>query len=659
MSSINLLSGGLDVQGTVEKLIYVESEPIRRLETQTKTLNSKVSAYQSLNTKVSALLDQVNEMIFQDETASLAPVYSFEDRLAHSVFGARQVTSSDDDAVSATATKGMSTGTFALAVTGLAQARTVAAGNFADTTTTRTGTGTLAFRVGSAEPVTVTIDSTNNTLEGVRRAINAANAGVTATIVNDGSSTPYRLTITANETGTANSFSITDNLTGGQALNLAEKMAAQDAEFSVNGVNITKASNTVSDVVDGVTFTLKNTTATPVMLTVQKDYDAIVSAVQKLATAFNEVNTFANQQFRYNQTTKTAGVLSGDATLRSTQTRIRDILAQAVGNAFTPYRTISQIGISFSNDGSLVVDDTKLRKALTSNSTQVAALLLGDGAAGTAESFAATDARVSYYGKAAATQTGTYDVSVTALAAQAAVTGSDIVTALAQDEQLTIRHGGTTTLIDLLFGDSLATVLSKVNQGLVAAGVAATASDDGTGRIRITTSGWGSGESISVESNVDATGSSGFGTTAATATGTDIEGTINGHTAAGAGLVLTGAAGQPEEGLGIAINQESTGDYGSVSFTQAVSGSEGASILVNLRTALKAITDPLSGPIQRATDALHQTIKSIADRIEEYEERMEVREELLTAEYSRADQALRLMTVTQSALSSQISSFSS
>lgn len=659
MSSINLLSGGLDVQGTVEKLIYVESEPIRRLETQTKTLTSKVSAYQALNTKLSALLDQVNEMLFQGETASLSPISSFEDRLAHSIFGARQVSSSDADTVSATASKGMSTGTFALTVTELAQARTVAGDNFADTVTTRTGTGTLVLQVGTDDPVSITIDSTNNTLEGVRRAINAANAGVTATIVNDGSATPYRLTITANETGTAHSFNVTDNLTGGQVLNLTEKMAANDAEFTVNGINITKSSNSVSDVVEGVTFALKNMTAAPVMLTVQKDYDAIVSAVQELATAFNEVNTFANAQFKYNQATKSAGVLSGDATLRSTQTRIRDILAQSVGNAFTPYRTVSQIGISFNNDGSITVDETKLRKAVTANATQVAALLLGDGTAGTAESFTATDARVSYGGKTAATQTGDYDVTVSALAAQARVTGADIVTALAQNEQLTIRHGSTVTLIDLLFGDSLTTVLAKINEALAAGGGAATASDDGTGRIQITTSGAGSGESISVESNLDATGSSGFGTTAATAAGADIEGTINGHAATGSGLVLTGAAGQPEEGLSVRIEQEATGAYGSVSFTRAVSGSEGASVLVNLRTALKSITDPLSGPIQRATDALNQTIKSIAGRIEDYEERLDVRRELLTEEYARADQALRLMTVTQSALSNQINSLSS
>src|SRR5512140_2097114 len=130
MGSINVLSGGLDVQGTVEKLIYVESEPIRQLQAQTKTLNSKVSAYQTLNTKVSALLDSVNSMLFQGETAPLSPIYAFEDRLAKSVFGARSVTSSDDDVVSASVTKGMTTGSFAITVSDLAQARTLAADNF-------------------------------------------------------------------------------------------------------------------------------------------------------------------------------------------------------------------------------------------------------------------------------------------------------------------------------------------------------------------------------------------------------------------------------------------------------------------------------------------------------------------------------------------------
>jgi flagellar hook-associated protein 2 len=655
MSSINLLNSGLDVSGTVDKLIYVEEEPVRQLQTQSKTLSSKVSAFNSLNSKVSSLLTAVNDALYQGSTAPLSPVYSFEDRLATSVFGSRTVNSSNSDVVSGSAGTGMSTGTYSIEVSQLAQARTVAGASFADIGTTHTGTGTLVFRVGTKDPVTVSIDSTNNTLEGVRRAINAANAGVTATIVNDGSGTPYRLSITANGTGTTNSFTVTDNLSGGQALTLAETMAARDAQFTVNGMNITKSTNTVTDVVEGVTFNLKAKTTSPVVITVEKDTDSIVSNIKDLVKTFNDVNSFANSQFKYDETKKTAGVLSGDTTLRTAHTKLRDILSQTVANSYTSFRNISQVGIEFNDDGSITVDETKLREAIDENPREVAALFLGNGTAGTAETASLTDARATYQSKTSATQSGTYNIAVTALATQARITSSDVVTALLHDERLTIGTGSTSTIVDLIAGDTLSSVLTKINDAFDAQGIDATASDDGTGRIRITTTGYGSSESLSVVSTASGAGSTGFGTTPLNASGTDIQGTINGHAATGSGTVLTGATGQAEEGLSLQIAQTTTGSYGSVTFTQAVAGQEGSSILTNLRSYLKNLTDSSTGAIHNSTEALNKTIEQISDRIDDYEARLDVRRELLTNEYSRADQALRLMSVTQSSLASLLS----
>ncbi len=652
MSSINLISGGLDVQSIVDQLIAVESEPVTRMQTQTTTLQKKVSAFQSINTKLASLLDGVNSVLYADETVPYYTPGAFADRFSHSVFAKRSVTSSDENVITAVSSKGTASGSFEISVSGLARAESKASDNFADTGTTLTGTGTLVFTVGSESPVTVNIDSSNNTLQGIRDAINRADAGVTATIINDGSANPYRLVISSDKTGTANAYTVQDNLSGGQALNLTQKVAATNAEFEVNGIAVSKSSNTVTDVIDGVSFTLHDKTTAPVTVAVDNDVDGIVAALQQLVSAYNDVNSAIDAQSKYNADTKTAGILSGDATLRSIKNKIQELFRQSVANDFTSYSVLSQVGLRFNNDGSLTLDESKLRDAIDKDVSSVAALFLGDGAI--------SDGRVTYNSQTSQTQAGTYGIAVTGLAQQGAVTGSRAVTSLSANEDLTITYGSTTTTVSLLSGDSLSSILTKINDALEANGAQATASDDGTGRIKIVTDSYGSNQTITVVSNqADADGTTGFGNAPVSGTGVDISGTINGDVAVGSGLTLTGVAGRPEEGLVLTIAQTTTGSYGTIRVGADYTDAAGSSPLVNLRSALKNITDPLTGPIHNATDALNSNIRDLEDRIDAYQARLDIRRELLTNEYSKADAALREMQVLQSSLSSQLSSLTS
>ncbi len=656
MSTINLLSSGLDVQTIVDQLIQVERAPITRMETQSGTLQSRIKALQSLNTKLSTLLDKLNNALFKDETAPLNIPAGFERRFAKSIFAVRKAASSDESAVLASAAKGASVGSYAVTVSSLAKARTEASGNFADTDTTTVGTGTLVIQVGTKDAVTINVDETNNTLEGVAQAINNANAGVSATILNDGTSAPYRLLLTAKATGTVNAFTITDSLSGGQSLGLTETQAAVDARFTVNGISLTKSTNTVSDVISGVTFTLKAITAAPVEVTVENDTDAAIAGVKELITAYNEVNSYANSQAKYDADKKQAGILAGDVTLRNTLQRIQESLTGQIANNFTGgLQYVGEVGLKVNSDGSLSLDEAKLKSALESDLTGVAGLFLGDGAAATAESISASDSRVTYSSRTLATQAGTYSIEITSLAQRASVAGGQAVDTLAQDESLTVTYGGVQATADLLSGDSLQAALDKINAALAAAGMAATASDDGTGRIAVTTSGYGSSESITVASTLDnAAGGTGFSTTPTIASGTDIAGTINGNAAVGSGLTLTGASGNPEEGLSLNVAQSATGSYGTVTFAPATAAVDSDGILAKLRTVLKSVTDPLSGPIHRTTDGLNNSIKNLDKQISQYEDRLEVRRQQLLQEFYRADEALKMLTVTQSQLSSQL-----
>ena len=659
-SSINLISSVLDVTSIVDNLIYVESFPVRTMQSQVTTLQSRVSAFQSLNTKLSTLSDKINSLLFGTTEAPISKPYAFLDRLSDSVFAKSAVSSSDDKIISATASKATAGGAYSITVTSLAQARSMASAGFADTTSTRTGTGTLTITTGSEDPVTVTINSSNNTLSGVRDAINSADAGVAATIINDGSATPNRLLITANDTGTANSFSIADNLSGGQALSLTQMQAATDAQFVVNGVSITKSSNTVTDVIDGVTFTLKaQTAASPVTLKVERDLDAIVKAFNEFISSYNEVNTYIRNQFAYNSTTKMAGVLSGDSNLLRIQSTLQRQIVQSVSNPFTNYSVASQVGLKFNRDGSLSLDESQLRSALTSNFTGVAALFLGDGTP-SGGGITVSDGRVTYNGKTSATQDGTYAIQVNTLAEQASVVGTQTVTTLSHAEILTITSGAGSAVVNLAQNDTLDTVLLEINSALSSQNMAVTASNDGTNKIKVSTNNYGSSQTVTVVSDRNgSTGTTGFGTTPVSDSGVDIAGTMGGHAATGNGLTLTGATGQPEEGLSLTIAQTTTGSYGTVTIAPETQGDEGTSILMSLQSLLDGITDPLSGPIHNSTDALNQSIRVLNDRISEYQDRLDVRREILTLQFEKADEALRLLSVMQANLGSQIAKLSS
>jgi flagellar hook-associated protein 2 len=462
-SSINLTSGVIDVGTIVDNLIYASAAPVRNMQSNVTSLQSKVSAFQSLNTKISSLLNNLNTILYDDTDAPLVKPSSFADRLSKSIFNQCKVTSSDESIITATASNATG-GSYSITVSQLASTQSLSSDGFSSATSA-IGTGSIILTKGGQD-YAVTIDASNATLSGVCNAINKANAGVTASVINDGTSTtPYRLLMTTNDAGTANSVNVTENLSGGPVLNIATiaGQEAVDAEFTLNGIDITKSSNMVSDIIKGVTFTLKDKTDGPITLTVGKDLDAIVKSFNNFITSYNSVNTSINSQFAYNPTTKTGSALSGDSTLRSIQSAMQSQMIQSASNQFTSYSIANQVGLEFNRDGSLSLDETKFRSALSSNYTGVAALFLGD-----------------------------------------------------------------------------------------------------------------------------------------------------------------------------------TGD----------------GVFANLQTKLDSISDPLSGPIHYATDALNQNIRMINDQISAYQDRLAVEKEMLTEQFNQADQALRLLTVTQSSLSSQISKLS-
>ncbi|MDP2110037.1 MAG: flagellar filament capping protein FliD [Thiobacillus sp.] len=372
----------LDVPTLVRQLMAVERQPIDKLTAKIASYESKISSYGTLSSLVSS---------FQTATQSLNTNLQ---KLA--------ATPSDPSALSATAASTTMPGTYSVNVSQLAQSQNlVAAGQTSSTAPIGDGTATtVTFDLGTISggtltngiysgasflsngsgAVSITIDSSNNTLEGIRDAINAAALGVTATLVNDGSGTPYRLALTSSSSGSSNSFKITtsggdgaiDSLLGydpAGTQNLTQTLAAQNAQLTVNGIAITSASNSVSEAVQGVTLTLKNITATPASLTIARDTAAINTAASGFVEAYNALTSQIKSRSAYGTGDTGGGVLAGDSTLRLIQDQMRGIFnTPPSGGTLT---TLGQIGISFQQNGSLQLDSSKFNSALAANFSDV------------------------------------------------------------------------------------------------------------------------------------------------------------------------------------------------------------------------------------------------------------------------------------------------
>jgi flagellar hook-associated protein 2 len=391
MATISSLGtgSGLDLSGMLTKLMAVEQLPVTQLQTKEATYTAKLTAVGTLKSATAA---------FQTASDALA---------ASTLFQGNTATSSNTSVISATASTAAKTGTYNLNVLANAQAQTLASATFASMTDPLNGTsaGQLKIELGtydssgntfttnsSKDPVTVAIPA-NASLSDIRDAINNSNSGVTASIISVGSA-GYKLSLTSNATGASNSIKLTSMDSSGNAANnntgLAQLsfdptaatgsgkeftvgIAAQDAHLQLNGIDLYRSSNTVSDAITGVTLTLGSTTGSST-LTVAQDTSSISTAITNFVKAYNDLNTQIQSSTSYDQTTNTAAALTGDATTRTLQSSLRSLLSTSVNTGVTGISTLSDIGVAFQKDGSLTFDASKLTTALNTSSTAVQAL---------------------------------------------------------------------------------------------------------------------------------------------------------------------------------------------------------------------------------------------------------------------------------------------
>lgn len=392
MSSISSLGvgSGLDLSTLLTNLQTAESAPLTAIQTKATSYTTKLSAYSQIQSALNTL-----------KTAS--------DKLSDPTLFNTVKSSASDTSVLSTITSGTTVaGNYTVNVSQLAQAQSLVSNGVADSKSA-VGKGTITIQLGTisggtldaatgkytgasfaadadSAAVQITIGDSTNSLEGIRDSINKANAGVTASIVNDGSGTPYRLVLTSKETGAASSMQI--SVSGDSALQnlvgydpagtqtLRQTSVAQNAKLSVNGIDVVSQSNTVSEAIQGTTLSLSTVGTTTLKMTT--DTSVVSSAITAFVNAYNALQTTANTLTAYDADTKTGSALSGDSTLRNLLSRVRQTLTTPQAGGANDMKVLSEIGVSLQKDGTLAVDSDKLAAAMTKNMKGVAGLFSSD-----------------------------------------------------------------------------------------------------------------------------------------------------------------------------------------------------------------------------------------------------------------------------------------
>lgn len=353
------LMSGLDTNSIITQMMQLERRPILLLQQKEAGIQSRISALGALKSGLVGL--QASTTVLKSTSG----------------YGTMQATSGNSTVLAATASSSSVAGKYQVEVASLAKAQQVRSSAFAGSDTV-VGTGTLSITVGSGTPVNITIDDSNKTLAGIAGAINAADAGVTAGVIYDGSN--YYLTLASKATGAANTISLSiddDDLVDNDAAGLSklyttpasqtltQTQAAANAALSVNGIAVERSGNTISDLIEGVTINLKQADAgNPFELVVARDNSTVTANVKDFVKQYNALTDALKSLAGYNSATKQGGILQGDSLTRQMRGQVSAFLHRQFGDSGQDIRRLSDLGLSVDKDGKLSLNEATLSSAL-------------------------------------------------------------------------------------------------------------------------------------------------------------------------------------------------------------------------------------------------------------------------------------------------------
>lgn len=651
MAGVGSISGSqIDVQGMVSQLMAVERRPIEALQGDSRRLESKISALGSIKSKVAAVQSAAENL------SKLEAIDAWKAEI-DATAGLR-----------ATAGTGASAGTYQVQVMQLAQAQTLVTSGLSSPRSS-IGSGAIQFTVGSGPPAKVTtieIGSANNSLYGIRDAINAAAAGVRATVVQDGSEAPHRLVLTTSATGASEQMDIT--VSGDSALQqllehhpdiagarrLQQTLAPQDALLHMDGIELRSPTNTFRQAVEGLTLNASKIDAAPTTLRVERDRASLEEKLNNLVSSYNDLSKSIRSSTAYDINRRSGAVLYGESGLRGLLNQTRNLIASPVGTDGA-FNRLSQIGVEFQKDGSLSINASRLSSVLDTNPDDVQRLLAARGVS--------NDSGIELSRFSANAKPGSYSVQVDQLPASPSVSGTPLAFPMALvsgvNDGLSLRVGGAE--LSLSLGDLsvestdalVASLQSRIRSASAGADAATRAMFDGL-RVQSRTDGSleftheGVGSSVNIRASGAATASL-LGLSPTVTDGVDVAGTIAGVVAAGVGRTLTAAQGSAADGVSVRVLGGGVGSRGSVALYRGLGDQ-----LQRLLDGYLADT----GPIQGRTEGLRASISRIDDRIERLEDRMTRLQKQYTQQFTALDVTLATLTTTSNALGQQLTALS-
>lgn len=634
-------STSIDVSGIVSQLMTVENKSLDKYDNKISDIQSKISAYGMVMAQLSNF--QMN----------LQPLNNLS----------TDKSSSDNDnvAVSLINDKSTSTayGVYNVGVSQLAQSQRLTLANIASKDTI-IGKGTLTFSFGDTGSLgtsfnpntekadkTITIDDSNNTLQGIRDAINKADMGVTANIINTGSS--YTLAITS-PSGAKNSLKISVSDLDGTNIDssglsqfafdpegiqqLTQLQGAKSAIATFDGVEVKSDTNTFTTI-DGVSLTANKVGNSVVK--VEKDSSTVSTAVNNFVKSFNDLNNTIKKLSNYDATNKRGGVLTGDATVRELQNKLRQSIFSEVGEVGSG-QTLSSIGISFQKDGSLSLDSGKLSAALANDPGKVMRMLDKSGEI--------VDKNVFVTNVSEKTKAGKYSLYIDQLASAGSVSAGNAVgsfTIDASNNSIGLDVNGEQAFVSLDNGTYTASTLvtalqSKLNSAFTSNKLAV--SIDGSNKLTINTKAYGSDQSVKL---LPANGNSNLFGSAIETVGKDVKGSIGGTTVTGKGQLLAGVVSTGTEGLQLTVTGGAVGDRGMIYVSKGMYGLFNDLSQTLNNDTLSSKKNSLSNQISAMSKQREAQVKHLADVEKRYR-----------TQFTALDSALSNLSQTSSYLTAQL-----
>jgi len=641
ISSLGIGSGVL-TSDLVDQLVAAERSPTEnRLNQKTEQTDALISAYGKLRSAVTELRLPMRQLGSADAMKSFSAT-----------------SSGSNVEVSVDAGKA-ARGSYSVDVVSLAESQALASTeSFADRDATSVGRGTMTLQVGD-KITEITIDSSNDTLQGLANAINESNAGVSAGVIDTGNG--YRLTLSADETGSANAVKITaTEEAGAEGLarfefdpadamanpGMEQTIAAADAVIEINGVEVTRSTNTIENVVDGLTFSLTETGKSTVK--VEQDTGAVAERVQAFVDKFNELQRTIGELSSFDSETGQGSILTGDSTVRNIQNQLKRVLTDIVpGLENANVRSMADVGISTDfRTGELQFNSQRFQQQLRENPDDVTALF--------AEQGRTNDSQLEFVRSGSNTLAGSYDINVTQMASRGALNygiGATDTIDVQADNSFTFQiDGETSATVSIAAGnysgsDFAAAIQQALaeNTALSAAGRSVQVGYNDADGLTFTSNRFGSDSNVSITALSNVTGLA----AATGVAGQDVQGTINGRVAQSDGqvLFLANNSGDEAAGLQVRITGGEVGSRGPVNFIEGVS-----------ERAVDAITGILgaSGALSSRTEALNRDLERIEEDRQKLELRIQSYQERLVSQFSAADSLISQLNSTRDYVSQQL-----